>query len=455
MTNYSNDKAGIPGKMKRYFFSARILLSAAVISVLAFLSSCEEKSTVIGMDLLPGSDFVNISGTDTITPLAYTNYTDSVMTSSKAYSYLGGLFDTRFGYASADFVGQMRLTKPWPKTGLVSVDSVKLFFEMTGAKGVYNTDIYMKIYEISELLFPDSLYYSDRDPSIDHLLASFKLPLVKKDSLVNYVIKLADEFTPELGAYLLRDTTKLYQDVDSIKKDFRSYFKGVYITVTDSPTKNNLKGGPTGVPLLMAYTFSSDNFIIRIYYHDKKRAAQVLDLKINDKSARYNRYFHDFSQADPIIGIKHINDSYRDTVTYLQGLNGAFTRIKLSGLEQYKSMGNIAVNRARLTVPVFLNETYTTTTVPSKIYLSYVSSKGVKTIVPDYYVSSTFFDGTLNSTNKKYTFNLAAFVQEYLEGRIPNPELEMYFADGEYRNVILKTSLSSNPAKFELVYTKK
>ena len=55
--------------------------------------------------------------------------------------------------------------------------------------------------------------------------------------------------------------------------------------------------------------------------------------------------------------IKHINDGYRDTLSYLQSLNGVYTKIILPGLEKMKndpSFGKIAVNKARLTVPVVI-----------------------------------------------------------------------------------------------------
>jgi hypothetical protein len=85
--------------------------------------------------------------------------------------------------------------------------------------------------------------------------------------------------------------------------------------------------------------------------------------------------------------------------------------------------------------------------------MKYTKSDTIKYLVPDYQVSPGFFDGTFNSTSKTYSFNLASFVQEYLEGRISDPVVEMYYPEGEYKNVILKANNSHSPVKFEFTYT--
>jgi hypothetical protein len=216
-----------------------------------------------------------------------------------------------------------------------------------------------------------------------------------------------------------------------------------------------VKGTASDSPLIMALSFSSANFLIRLYYHTSSANKLTYDFLMNANSVRYNRYFHDFAAAAPDSGIKHMNDGVMDTLSYMQSFYGAFTRISIPGLSSFKGNGKISVNKARLTIPVYLDDKlYKTTTMPSRIYMSYVSSSGVKVIVPDYFVNPGYFDGTFNSSTKSYTFNLGSFVQEYLEGRIPSPEVEMYMSEGEFKNAILKTSISAVPARFDFTYTK-
>ena len=208
--------------------------------------------------------------------------------------------------------------------------------------------------------------------------------------------------------------------------------------------------------MLMAMQFESGNFFITIYYHylsDGSTDAYLF--QVNSKSVRYNRYRHDYSTAIPEKQIIHVGEEYRDTITGLQPFNGIRTKIKLPGLENFKEINSISVNKARLTIPVFLDdEVYTEDDVPPYIYMGYKNSDGVKYILPDYLISPLFYDGSFNSSTGKYSFNLSSFVQEYLEGRIPDAEVELYFPEGEYRNVILKANDAAESSTFEFVFTR-
>jgi len=449
MTSYYNNYPGrFPGSLKKISGKSTHILIIFLLLAAGFFSSCEEQPTTIGIELLPGYDFVEILSTDTIGIQSYTCYVDSVFSNNKTLSYMGAFYDPYFGNVTSDFVAHLRITREWPGGGEFHVDSTKLFLQISGSRGVFSTDLDITLYEITEQLSAEKAYYSNRDPHLGPYLGTYPLPLIKKDTVVDIVVSLPDT----LGAYLMRDTTKLFQN--DAATDFRSFFKGIYATVNERG-KSPGKGEFSTSPLVMALSFSSANFNIRVYYHNNKASNLTYDFIINSNSVRYNRYFHDFSVAEPGKKITHINDGIQDTLSYMQGFYGVFTRLKLPGLSQFKTTENISVNKARLTIPVFLdNDIYTTTSMPSRIYLSYMTSDGVRTIVPDYYVNPGFFDGTFNSSSKTYNFNLAAFVQEYLEGRIPKPELEMYFPDGEYLNSILKTTTSTTPARFEFTFTR-
>jgi hypothetical protein len=201
--------------------------------------------------------------------------------------------------------------------------------------------------------------------------------------------------------------------------------------------------------------FTSSDFYIRVYYHNYKTEGLTFDFIINANSVRYNRYSHDYTSADPAKRIQHINDGVKDSLVYLQAFNGVFPMIKIPGLTTYKDSLPISVNKARLTFSVFLDSVnYSAANVPPQILMKYIKSDTVKYIVPDYQVNPGFFDGTFNSTKKTYSFNLASFVQEYLEGRISTPVIEMYYPEGEYKNVILKANSSTSPVKFEFTYTR-
>jgi len=457
MTNFyrSLKNTGNPALNTRV--SNRLLFSWIILSAVLFLFSCSEKFTDIGIDLLPSKDFVSIRSSDTITVESFTEYRDSVPTRNKTYSYLGGLYDPYFGSVSSDFVAQLRLTQRWPSGGdNVVIDSVKMYLYIGGAKGELGVDQVISLYEITEKLSSDSVYYSTRDPHAGYYIGSFSLPRVEKDSAQTLAVSLPLSF----GEYLLRDTAKLFQS--SSGEDFRDFFKGVYVTVSESGIVSGEKGGKgfiDGGRLLLILAFEQGSsavpFYITIYYHTYKASNLTFNFVVNNNSVRYNRYYHEFNSAKPEKRIKHINDGQKDTLSYLQAFYGVYTRIRFKGLSSFRDSLPIAVNRARLSVPVFIDgEIYKTTTLPSPVYLIYKSEEGYNYIVPDYYMSSDFYNGKFSASTLKYTFNIAAFVQSYLEGKIPEPELIMSLGDNEYRNIIFKANNSNSPVNFQLVYTR-
>jgi hypothetical protein len=405
------------------------------------VSSCEEDPTSLGSDLLPGKDFVVIKSTDTIGVGVYTQYMDSVITNNRPYSFLGNLYDPYFGKTVTDFVAQLRLTEKWPGGGPPIIDSVKITFTIIGATGTLDSTIHqIKISEIGEKLNSATSYFSTRDPDDINDLGTFDLPVIPKDTVQTISILIPNS----VGEYLMRDSVRLNQDYDSI--DFRSFFRGVHISIVDSPK-----------PMILALDLSTDvtPFFITVYYQNNKATTeQSYDFLINASSVRYNRYFHNFTTAAPLTRIKHINDGVKDTLSYLQSFNGVYPRIKIPGLDIYKNLMPISVNKAKLIFSVYFdNDIFTEADAPSQIFLSYVAADTTRNILPDFLINSTYFDGTFLLTKKTYTFNIASFVQLYLAGKIPKPEVEMYLPETEHRNVILKSNNSVTPAKFELTYT--
>jgi hypothetical protein len=429
-----------------------LLIISFLVTAAFFLSSCEEKSTLIGIGILPPGDFTSTNATDTISVFSYTYSIDSVLSSNKTtYSYLGGLYDPYFGTTTTGFVGQLRILKKFEETSSIIIDSVKLAMTISGAKGVLGTQQEISIYEIDELLYPDSSYYSNRDPHASKHLATELLPIVKKDSAQTLYINLP----VSVGQYLMRDPSQLQQD--TLENDFRSFFNGIYCQMGPyTGTGPFFKGADTDSLMVLVLTFLQGNFLITVYYHTSSSISELYyDFTVNPNSARYNLFSHDFNTAEPDKRISHVNDNVQDTLSYLQGFNGVYTRIRIPALDSLKKMMPISVNKARLTIPVYLDgETYTAATVPTNIYMNYVGTDGKKYVVPDYSISPDFFNGSFSSTTKKYTFNLAAFTQYYLEGKIKSPELNLYFPEGQYKNVILKANHSTTPLKFEFTYTR-
>jgi len=421
--------------------------------VMLFIVSCEEDPTTIGAELLPESDFVLTKSIDTLSARSYTMYDDSIRSDNPTVSYFGQIYDSYFGTTTAGFVTQIRLKPEWDDLSF-TIDSVKLILHILDVKGGVEPDVIhtLKISEISEQIYTDKEYYSNREvPLTGYSVDNITLPTLKRDTINEVEINLPVSF----GEYLTRDTVKLFHNNN--KPDFRSFFKGLYFQL-------NPDSDPLLLTLSLSYTASGyyNNYIV-LFMHDDAGAAKeyyfIIDAK--NTNASYNKFSHDFSTAQPGKKIQHINDGFRDSLTYLQHLNGVYTLINLPGLESLKNnpvFDNIAVNKARLAVPVHSDgDLYNVSSAPRQLFLRYRTKSGPKYIVPDYNIDQyhSFFDGRIDTLSGKYIFNLAGFVQKYLEdatGEI-KPELEIFQAGGT-ENVILKANSSKSPVKFELTYTK-
>jgi hypothetical protein len=180
-------------------------------------------------------------------------------------------------------------------------------------------------------------------------------------------------------------------------------------------------------------------------------------------NACYNRVLRDFSTADPNKKIEHINDmNYRDTLSYMQYLNGVYTKLVFPGLDSLKKLlgsSKFSINKARITLPVYYDgDQFTVTTVPSSLRLRYKDSDSTKADVPDYDIGSShaFFDGNLHKLDSTYYFNIPTFIQNYLEDKTNTikPELDVYQGAAGLKNVILKANASKTPVRFEMTYTK-
>jgi hypothetical protein len=444
--------------------SASILLKIFGFSLLTGLvfitGSCEKQVLQAGSDLLPGSDFVSIKTTDTLSVFSYTLFNDSIRTDTPDSSYIGQIFDPYFGTTTAGFVSQIRLNNAWDSVA-ITVDSVKLFLHIISAKGGKSGATHsISLYEISDQIYNDTAYYSNTTLNLTNFkVAHITLPTLRTDTINNIGLTLPGNGI-EFGKYLMRDPSKLFYS--NSLPDFRSFFKGLYFEMD-----------PSSDPLLLSLRLISDqttyyNFFT-LYGHAADGTAKQYSFALDAKNANacYNRFDHNYSTATLGDKLIHTNTNYRDTVSYLQSLNGVYTKIILPGLEKLKSdktLANMAINRARLSVPFKFTKTTTTyyaKSLPLTLRLRYKVSTGSRYDVPDYLMAPsidlahTFFSGAIDSVNNVYNFNIPAFVQGYLNDatNTVRPEVEIY-QPGGLKNVVFKANKNKSSVKFEFTYTK-
>lgn len=433
---------------------SNIFLPVFFVAAFFFAVSCEEGPTQIGNEILPQSDFVSVYSIDTLSVRSYTMYSDPIQTTQPSVSFLGHSYDPYFGTTSAEFVTQIRLGSSW-KQGDYTIDSVKLILNLLTVKGDGTAGAHtLKITEIDKQIYTDSSYYSTTSvPLSDYYIDNIQVPALTPDTVNTISMDIPVQF----GYYVLRDTSKFFYS--NTKPDFRSYFKGLYFQMSEGLS-------PLMVSLTLQATstggYYNNFFVFYMHTADGTTSEYYMILDAVNSNAAFNRYLHDYSTAEPDKKIKHISDNYLDTLSYLQNLNGVFTKVTLPGLAELKKnssfLEGLAINKARLIVPVqFDGDNFTPSTVPEYLILRYRTKDGTKYVVPDYSLDTyhTFFDGNLSLTDSVYNFNIATYVQGYLKDQTGDlsPEVEIFQASGT-QNVVIKANSSKTPPKFEFTYTK-
>jgi hypothetical protein len=321
----------------------------------------------------------------------------------------------------------------------------------TSVSGDTSAGHILKMSEIADQIYLDSTYYSSSPVNLTGVSVEVPLPILRSDTVTQVFIDLPISF----GEYIIRDTSMLFHSDE--EPDFRSYFKGLYFQLL--PT-----GNPSFIKLNLTAPgdYGSYKHQLYIYMHDEDGNISALTLTLDAKAtnAAYSTFSHDFSTAEPDKRIVHVNDGIKDTLTYVQCLNGLYTKLWIPGLNKIKedpSLDGIYINKARIICPVHYDGgKYNGKAFPSMLYMGYYDKTGKRYLVPDYYVNASFFDGTVDTTAGNYTFNIATYVQLFLDDNNDKyrPEFQLALPQGSLHNAILKANNSANPVKFELTYSR-
>ncbi|MFO7574118.1 MAG: DUF4270 family protein, partial [Bacteroidales bacterium] len=348
----------------------------------------------------------------------------------------GKRYNPYFGTTRVELVTQLNLLFPWPGRGFV-IDSVSLVLAISRYEGdTLFTQQQIELFEISEYLHRDSTYYSNKPVQIERSLGTYIVDSLKSDTVID--IKLPNS----IGEYLLRDTSKLF--ISSTEPDFRDFFRGLYFRFADSP-----------YDAFMNLSSSQTTSGIQIYYRDPSGVNTTFSFVLSDKSARYRMVEHDFSTADPVRSVKNINNFVKDTLVYQQKLDGVYTRLEFPGLAQFRDYLPASVNMAKLILPVHLDDdVFTDSNVPRNLYLSYTDSNGKKLFVPDALMNLSYFGGNYSADTDDYIINMAVFVQEYLEGRIEEPVVEIVLPPNAAADLILKANDAVKGPQLQLTISK-
>lgn len=435
---------------------------------------CTNDINDLGKNLLLPGDLVHVRNYSEKNIKAYTVSDGNQRSDEPAFNLLGTFNDPIFGKTTADFACQFRLTGYPDFSNSPQIDSLVLhmyYKEVYGSTetSTTTTSQRVKVYELASDLFVDQKYDQDvnlKGLSKGDILADYSfLPKFKLDSLSSTYgsTKKVPKDTVLQGINIKLDQ-KLIQKLmaaDSLtwsdNDKFIQYFKGLYIEAGDL----NANGAIMKIATIpQKYTIPQSTYLV-LHYHNSLKDSLYYSYAINGNSARVSRFAHDYSKT---AFASHLNKTdVQDSLIYLQTTGGLRTKILIPNLATWRDSTNIAINRAELIFQVDSTVTDLTKLLPPEqlIFSAIgIDDKGneIKYFPKDLTFSKLYYNGTYNSKDKTYRFNIANHMQQVIDKVKGKENLGFYLATSQpsstFRRVVLKGATSKTGIKLEIAYSK-
>ncbi len=264
-----------------------------VLTFFLFLHSCKEPD-VIGLEIQPPNDKPNVAICDTSRVDVYILKEDSLRTDHLSSNLLGSYCDQTFGTSSAGFYSQFRLPSTITSFGTSTIiDSVVLVFKYGGYYGDAITPLTFHVYELTESIYSDSTYYSNKIKANNgNDLANITMVPKTNDSIIIGGTKTSPHLRIKLDTIFGRKILNATTDQLSDNSKFLDFFKGLYIK-TDSITGNN-----TGTILYLSSVSSSFVSGIILYYRNNDDTLKHnYTIAVDYNCANYNYFTHDYTNA--------------------------------------------------------------------------------------------------------------------------------------------------------------
>lgn len=417
-----------------------LVLTVAISSIL--FSGCKDENE-LGRDILPDGDYLNTIFSDTTQVLTSTVKEDSLRADELSLQLLGSDKNPVFGLSTASVYSQVNLEGTPTFSNLPQADSLVLILSYSGYYGDTSAQQTINVYRLSEDMRTDSSYYSNRSfthdltsiGSLNYLPQPFTKVVVDSDTVAAQIRIRLDQSLAD-SIILLNGTPTL-----SSNADWLSYFKGLYI-----------ESMPVNVQGAISY-FSFFNSKMTLYFHDTTNVNVSKTYNFSLTGARLNHFEHDFTGYDA--GNQLADSTVNDSINYVQAMAGLKMKITFPFLKHFTDSGSILLNRAELkinaTAPIIPYS------LPQKMYLVIKDENGQNSFPLDYFESSGYYGGEINTTGDGYSFNITRQLQRYLDGVVDDTEFYLIIAASgvESTRAIIKSGSNPNSRmKLSLSYTK-
>ena len=366
------------GKFFKGKISFRLFIQVIIIIIIAGFLACN-KDNIIGLEIQPDDEKINVYFDSSTVFSAYTFSEDSLTTSNQAYCLLGSYVDPVFGKSKAEFVSQVRLSSSHVRFGKnPKPDSLVLYLDYGILVGEILQYYYgdtlspqnISVYELEKSIYYDSIYFSNH--KIDAYYSPENeignLTYFQKSSMDSIAIPLSNELAER---FLQADTLIL----DS-NEGFLNFFKGLYLS-TDYAENDGA---------IVYYDILSSKTKMTLYYSNDENDSLQYDFSINDKCSRFNLFDHNYSGAEIE---EFINDSLveRDRL-FIQSMSGTKAYLKIEFDEEFinKAMEGVSINKAEFVVHLAEDPTSVYFGKPSHLFLSAVNAIGQPVFLDDFYI---------------------------------------------------------------------
>lgn len=384
----------------------------ACIVGLATLDSCKRPETEVGLGYAD-TDLLGLHQTDTLTLRCRTIREDSLQTGRLSTGVLGRMFHPNFGWHTAGFVTQFRLSAPENDFGTnPQVDSVYLSLRYTGDSYGALSPQFIEVYELEDSLQFDSTYYSNR--SFAHSaenLADFSFqPIPLNPSQPVYIGN--DTIGPEARIYLRNDFGQTLldagPDVYDSNESWNTFFPGIH--VSPDPTMGG--EGAVGIDLISGLS------VMRIHYHNDTDTL-FYDYIINPLSARANLFSHEWSSDFQALSEPFVEEVNRPLLGVFSGA-GLKTKITLPYFSDWKeAIGlNSAIHKAELWLPVAPEHNNSRYAIPNQLVILTENESGQAITTPDESSIGLNINGNYDSESQAYRFNISQTMQRMLNGEL-------------------------------------
>ena len=430
-----------------------LLLALAALALIGV--ACERNTGEIGLDFVDQNS-LKIGKLESLEVVATTEAFDSLVTEKPVYLMLGSYEDPVFGKAAANFATQVILSTMQPDFGEnPTVDSVFMYLPFIGFYGDTAAPFGLTVKQLDQPIFADSTYYAHSVFSGSTVLADTVVqPQPSRKRRVpgmvapNEVIGLRLN-TAFFQSQIVDASSDSSADFSS-NTNFLEYFRGIYVE------------GHADNQAIYQFSPGDQDMRIRFFFsNDSLRADtvgpgySVYDLLAWNVVKSANTFAFDKTQAD-------FDFDAQDTVageltTYVQGMGGAMTVVRLTGLQALKD-SNYFVNYAELRIPVREGSALTYAN-PAKLTALLVSGND-RSLLTGYVNGDPGGQLVVSSPlrDRAYTLEITKYVQQWLNGKDSN-EAKILLVPDRMSSSAARAVLNGNldpfdPIRVDLYVTK-